>query len=109
MENTEGAPGDLLRIEKLILPFAENFELFPVAFAVFGHVSLLTAIAILSAAREGAVAAMAILAFLVAGTLWLAVRESKRRGRPAGITLILTLTWIGAAICAWAADHSGAF
>jgi DMSO reductase anchor subunit len=52
---------------------------------------------------------MIIFGLLVAGTVWLAVRETKRRRRPAGITLILTLTWIGAVLSAWGADNIGAF
>lgn len=106
---TEDSRQGLLRIEKLILPFVDNVALFPVAFAVFGHVSILTAVAILAAVREGAIPAVAILSGLVVGTGWLIAREWKRRGRPGGISLILISTWAGAIFCAWAAARSGAF
>jgi hypothetical protein len=101
--------GSLLKIEKLMMPFVRNAALWPVGFAVFGHASLLAAIAILVVYREGSAGAIATLAALTLGTLWLVVREVRRRGRPAGISSILLLTWAGAFVVAWAAERSGAF
>ncbi len=100
---------DLMRLEKLMMPFVDNAALWPVGFAVFGHVALLAAIAILFAVRSGSPPGIASLAILGALTLLLGAREVRRKGRPGGIALILTLTWSGAALVAWAADRSGAF
>ncbi len=91
------------------MPFVKNAALWPVGFAVFGHASLLAAVALLGAYREASPPGIAALAILGAGTLWLVVRDVRRAGRPAGISLILLLTWLGALLVAWAAQRSGAF
>jgi hypothetical protein len=101
--------GSLLKVEKLMMPFVRNAALWPVGFAVFGHASLLAAIAIILVYRQGSAGAIATLAALGLGTFFLCVREVRRRGRPAGISLILLLTWVGAFVVAWAAERSGAF
>jgi len=110
MADVDDSAGPALwKIERVMLPFVENVALWPVAFAVFGHASLLAAIAILFVARDGSAGSITTIALLSGGTFWLVAREWRRHGRPRGISILLALTWIGAAICAWAADRSGAF
>lgn len=110
MVKTEEQPGpDLWKLEKIILPFVDNSALWPVGAAVFGHVSVLAGIAMLYVVREGSPGAIVGILALSSLTAALIVREWRRRGRPAGMTVLLALTWIAAVLCAWGGDHIGAF
>jgi hypothetical protein len=93
-------------IDRWVLTYATESDLWPVAVALLGHVSLGIAGLVLIGLRTGSVLAWALVGGFAAVTLALAAIEVRRRspGRAVGA---LALTWVGAAAMAWFGDRTG--
>lgn len=89
-------------MERWVWAYLRDWSLWPVAFAVMGHVMILVAPVILWAGRDGNLLAYMILFLLVSGTIRLMVIELARLRQPGRVCVALLITWAGALGAAWA-------
>lgn len=78
-------------------PYLNDSALWPIVFAVAGHVMVLIVPVALIVFRTGNIGAGIVLAIMVVASLRLAAFEWQHRGGPRGMTLVLVLTWLASA------------
>lgn len=92
-----------LWVRRYVMPFLEESGLWPVLFALLGHIVVIIAPLLLALSRGG-VAAAVPLTFLIMTSFWLGKTELQDRGRPGPVAVVIALIWvgsvIGAVICA---------
>lgn len=96
-------------VERWVMPFLREPALWPVAVAVVGHVVVLLAVILLTAARSPSPWAWAALILLGLSTGGQVVREIRATGRPGLWTGTLLGTWAAAAGLALLADRLGVY
>ena len=96
-------------VQTWILPYVEEATLWPVLFALLGHVAMLMAPMMLFVNRHGSVNSAVALIALALATAALIRFEVRYRRRPGGVTLSMVLTWGSAAAIAWLSDYYGVF
>jgi hypothetical protein len=109
MTATRDAPDWPPWVQTWILPYVEEATLWPVLFALLGHVVVIMAPMMLFVNRHGSVKSLVGLIGLGLLSAALIRFEIRYRRRPAGITLALLLTWISSAALAWLSDYYGVF
>ncbi len=94
-------------LDKWVFPYLEEPALWPVAFAIVGHIDVVVAMAMLETARSMNPISAAGL-FLVLGLTGRAVfDEHKRTGKFGPISALIAIILSSSAALAWVADHYG--
>jgi hypothetical protein len=94
-------------VEDWVLPYVDDFMLWPVAFALLAHVLVVIVPLILAVYRYGSLWSIAWLLGMSYGTVRLIQMERHALGRFGGVTLSLVLMWAPAAPLAWWAQQTG--
>jgi len=92
-----------------ILPYIQETTLWPVLFALLGHVVVLIAPMMLFVHRHHSINSIVVLSVLALGSVALIRFEIKYRRLPGGVTLTIALTWLSSAALAWISDYYGVF
>lgn len=77
-----------------VMPFLDEVGLWPVAFAMLGHVVVILGPLVLAFMRGVFPAAVPLMALIV-GSLWLMKTELSIRRSPGPVAAAVVLTWIG--------------
>jgi len=96
-------------VKNWILPYIQEPTLWPVLFALLGHVVVIIAPMMLFVQRHGSVKSLiglCLMAFVSAAFIRF---ELKYRRRPGGVSFTVLLTWASAAGLAWISDYYGVF
>ena len=96
-------------VQTWILPYISEPTLWPVLFALLGHVVVIIAPMMLFVHRHNSVRSMILLSLLAVGSAALVRFEVKYRRLPGGVTLTVILTWLCSAGLAWISDYYGVF
>lgn len=96
-------------VQTWILPYISEPTLWPVAFALLGHVVVLIAPMMLFVQRHGSINSLVVLILLALGSVALVRFELKYRRMPGAVTVTLVLTWASSAGIAWLSDYYGVF
>lgn len=89
-------------MERWVWAYLRDWSLWPVAFAVMGHLMILTAPVMLWAWRDGNLLAYLGVFLLLSGTVRLMAFEVVNLRRPGRVCVALLITWGGALGMAWA-------
>jgi hypothetical protein len=91
-------------MENWVIPYLREQSLWPVLFALLGHVVVILALALLATWRgEGVVGTVLMSAISVGLVGW----EVRIFGRPGGMTRSVVLTWIAGIVMAAIGVHTG--
>lgn len=96
-------------VEEWVMPYLDNRALWPVWFALIGHVVVGVAGLVLVGVRSSLPEAWVAVALLGLGSAWLVQREWRVAGSLAGVTLTVGLTWAAALGLAGLAEATGLF
>jgi len=96
-------------VQTWILPYINEPVLYPVAFALIGHVVMLIAPMMLFVHRHRSTNSIVILTLLAVGSAALVRFEFKYRRMPGPVTVVVALTWMSSAGLAWISDYYGVF
>lgn len=96
-------------MDRFVLPMLTEPPLWPVSFAIVGHVVVVLALPLVSAWRSGSGAAWALVFALAALTGVPIVLEHGRGGRWGLIAGLVALTWVLTLIVAGITGHYGVF
>lgn len=96
-------------VETWILPYVDDFALWPVLVALLGHVLVVMVPLEIALVRGPSMAAAAVLAAMLAATGELVRMEWKARGRPGLLTAIGVGMWTVSVPCAYYAGLYGIF
>lgn len=88
-------------VVEVIFQYLDEPLLWPVLFALLGHLVIVIAPLGVYAYRDHSPLALLGLLLLVAGSVAGAVFEHRHRGRPGALTLGLSTTWLVSAGVAW--------
>lgn len=94
-------------METWLLPYVDDFALWPVLVAVLGHVVVILVPLQLAMLRGPSLIAAALLALLLAGSGEVARMEVRARGRPGIITGVIVGTWAISVPCTYYANLWG--
>ena len=94
-------------VQDWILPYLDDSILWPVLFALLGHVLLIIVPFLLQVWRYANPGAGIILVILMFGSGHLVHMELQAIGKPRGLTAVLVLMWLAALPCAWFAETTG--
>lgn len=95
-------------MDRWVLPFVRESGLWPVLFALVGHVLVLIAPMLLHLWR-GDVSASLPLTVTILGSFWLCKTEHESTGRLGGMTVVVLGSWIASFGLAWLADATGVY
>lgn len=93
-------------VRSFVMPFLEETGLYPVLFALLGHVVVIIAPLILALSRGG-IAAAVPLAFLLVTSFWLCKTEHEDRGRLGPVAVAVGLIWLGSVVGAYICARTG--
>lgn len=93
-------------VQRYVMPFLEETGLWPVLFAMIGHVVVIIAPLVLALSRGGLVAAVP-LTFLLLISFALCKTEVEARGRPGPVAAVVVLVWLGSVLVAWICGVTG--
>ena len=113
--NDDDAGGDVARLEvddatfldKWVFPYLKEPALWPVAFAIIGHIDVVVAMAILETARSLSPVSTAALFLLVGLSGRAVVGEWKKDGKPGPVGITMAIIWSSSSLLAWFADSRG--
>jgi hypothetical protein len=97
--------GDFL--DKWVFPYLKEPALWPVAFAIIGHIDVVVGMAILGAVRSTSPLSTAGLFLLVGLSGKAVVDERKAKGAFGPIGALVAIVWSTSSALAWVADHYG--
>jgi hypothetical protein len=96
-------------VDRWLLPFVREPTLWPVLLVVIGHAMAIIAPLLLLAVRDRSVPASVALLGLVAVSGVTVRFDLRRSGRPAALSWVVLVTWLGSGAVAWLAHRTGAF
>jgi len=94
-------------VEEWVLPFIEDSGLWPVLFALLGHVVVLVAPVLLVAWRSRSGAGLAPLVLLVGLSVWLVRLDLARRRGIGPLSAMVGLVWVAGVGLAAVCEHTG--
>ena len=90
------------------MPYLEDSALWPVAFALLGHV-VVVIVPVMLLVWRGSAPAWAPLLLLVSGSVYLLHMEFQAKRRPGALTVAVLLTWGCSLPLAYVAESTGIF
>ena len=91
-------------LERLLTAYVDEPALWPVLFAIVGHLAVLIALPLLQVIRSGSLLSMAVLVVLAAPSLAAVRWEWRKKGRPGSGSFVVLLTWLTGLGMAWLGD-----
>jgi hypothetical protein len=92
-----------------ILPYVDDFALWPVTLAVLGHFALVIGPLMLGVYRTGSVAAGIGMLIMLAGTAQVCRLEHQLRGRLGAMTVAMVLMWLSSVGLAVICEQTGVY
>lgn len=97
-------------LEKFVLPYITDSALWPVLFAILGHVGVVLAMPMINVYRDGSRVSLGVLIFLGLGPSGALVRWEWDRDRKLGpLTWLVVLTWAMGFLLAFLAYRYGLY
>jgi hypothetical protein len=97
-------------LEKFVLPYITNSALWPVLFAIIGHIAVLLAMPMVNVWRDHSIPSAAALGFLLFGPCGAVVRWEWRTNRkPGPLSWTLLITWAMSVGLAYLAARYGLY
>jgi hypothetical protein len=94
-------------VEQWVLPYVDDIALWPVLFALLGHVLVVIVPLMLQVYRHGSSWAVLILLLLSGATMALVRMEHVAKGRFGMLSLVMLITWSSSLPFAWFAERTG--
>jgi len=95
-------------VETWVMPYLEDSALWPVAFALLGHV-VVVIVPVMLLVWRGSVPAVAPLLLLLSGSAYLLHMEFRAKRRPGVLSVAVLLTWGSSVPLAYVAETTGVF
>ncbi|MCP4868627.1 MAG: hypothetical protein GY898_07905 [Proteobacteria bacterium] len=97
-------------LERFVLPYITDSALWPVLFAILGHVGVLLAMPMINVYRDGDLFSLAALILLAGGPCVALMRwEWDRDRKPGPLTWMVLLTWVLSVVLAVVAYKFGLY
>jgi hypothetical protein len=96
-------------VEQWVLPYVDDIALWPVLFALLGHVAVILVPLMVQVIRNQSLPALGVLGVLLWNTSLIVRMELRATGRPGRLTAAMVLTWVASLPLAWWTESTGVF